>query len=339
MNGGAIGEMQPGAGGGARIVLLSGGIGGAKLALGLADLLAGRLTIAVNTGDDFEHLGLHVSPDVDTHLYTLSGRDNPELGWGRRDETWSFMAALAEIGGPQWFRLGDRDLALHIDRTRRLEAGETLSAITTHFARAFDITATVVPMSNEPVRTTIETEEGWLAFQEYFVARRAAPRIKAIFCEGASMARPSPALLEALTDCRLAAIVIAPSNPYLSIDPILRVGGMEAALKAAGVPIIAVSPIIGGEAVKGPTAKIMRELEIEPHVLSIATHYAGLIDGLVLDTVDAGFRSKVPMATAATDTLMRTRADKVRVAAAALALADEIAAGRKRGVIAPGGRA
>ena len=337
MNGSAIRDIEPGTEK-ARVVLLSGGIGGAKLALGLADLLGDRLTVAVNTGDDFEHLGLHVSPDVDTHLYTLSGRDNPELGWGRRDETWSFMAALAEIGGPQWFRLGDRDLALHIDRTQRRKAGETLTAITERFARAFGIAARIVPMSDDPVRTTIETEGGWLAFQEYFVARRAAPRIKAIFCEGASMAHPSPALLEALGHPRLAAILIAPSNPYLSIDPILRVAGLEAALKAAHVPIVAVSPIIGGEAVKGPTAKIMRELDIEPHVLSIATHYAGLIDGLVLDTVDAGFRSKVPMATAATNTLMRTRADKVRVAETALALASEISARRTRDAANPGGR-
>ena len=237
------------------VLALSGGIGGAKLALGLYRiLLPGALTVVANTGDDFEHLGLSISPDIDTLLYTLAGVDNPELGWGRCDETWTFMKALGDLGGETWFNLGDGDLATHVERTRRLAAGESLSGITDDFCRRLGISARLLPMSEDRVRTRLRTAEGWLDFQDYFVRRHCAPVVREIAFAGADEARPQSSFLAALTDDTLRAVVICPSNPFISIDPILSLPGVRQALRACPASVMAVSPIIGGQAVNGPTA-------------------------------------------------------------------------------------
>ena len=311
-----------------RIALLCGGVGGAKLALGLDRVLPERaLTIIVNTGDDFDHLGLRISPDIDTVLYTLAGLNDPVRGWGRHDETWHCMDALAAIGGDTWFALGDRDLALHLERTRRLSNGETLSSIVDHFARRLGVRSRVLPMSDDSVATIVHTNEGALAFQQYFVRRRCEPVVTGVSFDGALSAHGQPDACTALADPYLTAIVIAPSNPYLSIDPILAVRGIRSALAAATVPVIAVSPLVGGDAVKGPTAKMMRELGLPVSNAAIAAHYAGLIDVLVIDESDAGDASDVAaveragVRVAVTRTLMRDDSDKTRVARDVVALA------------------
>src|SRR5258708_1337514 len=271
------------------LVALSGGVGGAKLALGLYRTLPpDTLTIIVNTGDDFEHLGLAISPDLDTLLYALSGQDNPELGWGRRGETWTFMMALEELGGETWFRLGDGDLATHVERTRRLKSGESLSAITDDFRRRLGIAARLLPMSDDPVRTRLRTPEGWLDFQDYFVRLRCAPVIDRLDFVGAATARPHPDFLAALADPGLRAVVICPSNPFISIDPILAVPGIRAALRGCPAPVIAVSPIIAGQAVKGPTAKMMAELGLPVDAAAVARHYGDILDLSIADEEDAG---------------------------------------------------
>ncbi|HEX3993843.1 MAG TPA: 2-phospho-L-lactate transferase, partial [Acetobacteraceae bacterium] len=235
------------------IIALSGGVGGAKLALGLARIMPPeQLTVVVNTGDDFEHLGLSISPDIDTVTYTLAGVANRELGWGRQDETWSFMDTMEALGGETWFRLGDRDIALHVERTRRLNAGEKLSAVTADFCHRLGIKSHVVPMSDDPVRTRLRTDEGWLDFQEYFVHRRCEPVVHELLFQGAGAARAHPDFLAALTNPALQAIVICPSNPFISVEPILAIPGVRQAMIDSPVPIIAVSPIIAGQAVKGP---------------------------------------------------------------------------------------
>lgn len=298
-----------------QIVALSGGIGGAKLALGLQHVLPpGELTVVVNTGDDFEHLGLSISPDIDTLLYTLSGLENPELGWGRAGDSWNFMAEIERLGGENWFRLGDKDLAVHIERTRRLNAGEKLSGITADFARHFGILGRVVPMSNDLVRTMVITNEGTLDFQQYFVARRCEPVVKGLAYAGASDAQLVPLAQEALQDASLQAIVICPSNPWLSIAPILEIPAWREALHEATAPVIAVSPLINGQAVKGPTTKIMGELQLEPSSVSIARFYEGIIDGFVIDKSEAHAASEIGVATHVTATLMKTPADKQRLA-------------------------
>ena len=308
------------------VLALTGGIGGAKLCLGLQRVLpAGALRIIVNTGDDFEHLGLAISPDVDTTLYTLAGLANTELGWGRDGETWSFMRALETLGGPAWFRLGDGDLALHVERTRRLAAGETLTEIVADIARRFGIAARVMPMSDDPVRTMVRTADAReLGFQEYFVRERCAPAVAELRYAGAAAARIPSAAAESLHDPGLQAIVIAPSNPYLSIDPVLAVPGMRSALRAHGAPVIAVTPLIGDSAVKGPTAKIMRELGLIPSPLTVLGHYGGLVDGFVLDERDAALAKDIGVPVRLCDTLMRSLADRERVARCTLELAQAL---------------
>lgn len=298
----------------ARYLAVSGGVGGAKLCLGLADVLGPHLSIVVNTGDDFEHLGLAISPDIDTTLYTLSDRVNTDTGWGRRDETWTFMQAIRELGGPHWFRLGDGDLALHVERTRRLRAGERLTRITGDVARAFGIRAQVLPMSDTPVRTILETDAGTLGFQDYFVRLLAKPAVQALRFEGSDSARPPDAVRDALAHPDLAGIIVCPSNPWLSVDPILSVPGMRQALRSPGVPVVAVTPIIAGAAVKGPTAKIMAELGLAPSAPAVARHYEGLIDGFILDIQDARLAPEIALPTHVTQTLMLTREDKVALA-------------------------
>ncbi|MGB6452209.1 MAG: 2-phospho-L-lactate transferase [Steroidobacteraceae bacterium] len=297
------------------VLALSGGIGGAKLALGLQGVVEpGRLTVVANTGDDFEHLTLAISPDVDTTLYTLAGLANTELGWGRAAESWHFMAELERLGGESWFRIGDKDLAVHIERTRRLAAGEPLSEIVADFAHRFGLATRVLPMTDDRVRTIVETAAGTLTFQRYFVERRCEPCVTAIRYEGAEHARPPQAALRELDRPDLAAVVICPSNPYLSIEPILAIPGWRARLRSCGVPVIAVSPLIGGEAVKGPTAKIMRELGLEVSPLTVARGYAGIIGGFVLDRADAALAARFEMPVRVASTLMRTLADKERLA-------------------------
>jgi LPPG:FO 2-phospho-L-lactate transferase len=298
-------------------------VGGAKLVRGLAEIIPPHaITAIANTGDDFRHFGLHISPDLDTLLYTLSGKANTAQGWGREGESWNFMAALRSLGGEDWFALGDGDLALHVLRSERLAKGETLSAITADFANAWRIETVMLPMSNDPVATLLETDAGTLAFQDYFVQRRCMPRVSRIEFRGAERARPAPGVPEAVVGAR--AILIAPSNPYLSIDPILALPGMVETLHAASAPVVAVSPIVAGKAVKGPTAKLMNELGVSVTPAAIAGHYADVIDGLVIDERDAA--DELAIAHASTDTLMLTLADRARVAKAALDLAERLAA-------------
>lgn len=312
----------------AKVLALCGGVGGAKLALGLYRVLApGRLTVAINTGDDFEHLGLHVSPDIDTVTYTLAGLNDTERGWGLADESWNFMAALGRLGGEKWFNLGDRDLATHVLRTIQLKEGRSLSEITAGFAARLGIEAHLLPMSDDPVRTKVSTPEGELDFQRYFVERQCAPEVRAITFEGVADARPHPALMQALADSSLAAIVICPSNPYLSVDPLLALPGLREALASAPPPVIAVSPIVGGAAVKGPTAKIMCELNLPVTTASVAEHYRGLVDGLVIDESDAAEAATLDLPVLATGTVMHTVEDKERLARAVLDFAHSLKAG------------
>lgn len=304
-----------------RVVVLTGGVGGAKLVLGLTQVLPPELiTAVVNTADDFCHLGLWVSPDVDTLLYTLSGQANQERGWGRQEESWTFMTALQSLGAEDWFALGDGDLALHVLRTQRRGEGRTLSSITREFAQAWGISIEILPMSDDPVTTTVLSDEGELPFQRYFVERRCAPVVRSLRFEGADVARPAPGVIDAISDPSTRAILIAPSNPYISIDPILAVQGIREALAAALAPVVAVTPIIAGEAVKGPTAKIMKDFGLEVSPATIAAHYSGLIDGLVADKRD--FDRPLPVCHVFADTLMTTLDDRVRVARVALQLAD-----------------
>lgn len=305
-----------------RVVALCGGVGGAKLALGLESTLgAGQLTIVVNTGDDFEFLGLRISPDLDTVLYTLAGLNDSKRGWGRADESWNFMAALETWGGEAWFSLGDRDLALHVERTRRLRAGETLTGVMGDMARRAGIRAELLPMSDETVSTIVHTLEGDLPFQHYFVKHRCVPAVSGVSFDGAEDASANPALLRALADPQLGAVVICPSNPFLSIDPILAVPGIRAALRRTAAPVIVVSPVIGGQAVKGPTAKIMAELGLSVNSATIAAHYAFLADGLVIDQSDAAQADALDLPVHITRTLMRDADDKRKLARAVLAFA------------------
>ena len=308
------------------ILTLTGGIGGAKLCLGLQRVLpADSLRIAVNTGDDFEHLGLRICPDIDTTIYTLSGLANPDAGWGRRDETWTFMRALASLGGETWFQLGDGDLALHVERTRRLRNGESLSAVTRDIGTCLGLRAPLFPMSDDPVSTIVTSTQGELGFQDYFVRRRCAPAVTSLSFRGAATARVAEGIIQSLGSRDLRAIVIAPSNPYLSIDPILAVPAMRSLLRQSGAPVIAVTPIIGDAAVKGPTAKIMKELGITPSPVSIVEHYRGLIDGFVLDSRDAAVADRIDLPVQLCDTLMVTLEDRDRVARSVLEFIRQLA--------------
>ena len=314
-----IGHAEPGR---ELVLALCGGVGGVKLVLGFSTVLrAGKLAVAVNTGDDFEHLGLHVSPDLDTVLYTLAGLSDPLRGWGRADESWNFMSALSSLGGETWFALGDRDLAVHVERTRRLRAGESLSSIVADMAARLNVAVRIVPMTDSPVRTVVHTRDGPLTFQDYFVRLRCAPVVTAVSFTGVAQARPSSAFVDAVADPGLSAIVIAPSNPWLSIDPILAVPGVREALERVTVPVIAVSPLIHGKAVKGPTAKIMSELGIDVTASAIAHHYRDLIDGLVIDESDAADADRIGVPVAVTRTLMNNLDDRRHLARAVLAFA------------------
>ena len=292
-----------------KIVALAGGVGGAKLAHGLAQILPPEnLTVIVNTGDDFEHYGLYISPDLDTVCYTLAGLANPVTGWGRVDETWTTIENAKKLGGPDWFNLGDQDLGTHLERTRRLRAGQTLSAITQDFCTAWGVESTVLPMSDQPVRTIVDTlEYGELGFQEYFVRERCEPTVQGFRFDGVESAEAAPGALEAIVAAD--AVVICPSNPWVSIDPILRVIPIS-----KNKPVVAVSPIIGGETVKGPAAKMYAEMGITPSALAVAQHYRGLVNGFVLDNLDKALEHKIDIPTLTTDTLMTSLTKRARLA-------------------------
>ena len=301
-----------------KIVALAGGVGGAKLAHGLAQILPPEdLTVIVNTGDDFEHFGLYISPDLDTVCYTLSGLANPETGWGRVNETWNTFANVKKLGGPDWFNLGDQDLATHLERTRRMKAGQTLSQVTREFCAAWGVRHTVLPMSDQPVRTIVETDEGNLPFQEYFVHRRCEPRVKSFRFEGLETASPAPGAREAVQTAD--AVIVCPSNPWVSVDPILRVlaltpPSLPVGKMQKGKPVVAVSPIIGGKTVKGPAAKMFAELGIEPSALAVAEHYENLLMGIVVDSVDSELAKQIRIRSFVTNTLMNSLTDRARLA-------------------------
>lgn len=305
------------------VLALAGGVGGAKLVLGLSRVLGeGELVVVGNTGDDFNHLGLAISPDLDTLLYTLAGLADRSRGWGRQDETWKFMEALEQFGGPTWFRLGDTDLALHIERTRQLAAGESLSAVTDRLRRRLGVATRILPMTDDPVRTRLRTSDGWLDFQDYFVRLRCEPVVQALSYVGAEAARPLPEVLELLAGDTLRAVVICPSNPFLSIEPILAIPGMRAAIAGCRAPVVGLSPIIAGQAVKGPTAKMMKELGIEATAEAVAHRYADLLDVFIVDQADAAASMPEGVARLLEQTLMITLGDRERLARAVIQAAD-----------------
>ena len=276
------------------ILALAGGVGGAKLAHGLARILdPSELVIAVNTGDDFLHLDYFICPDLDSVLYKLAGINDTERGWGIRDETWNFMDSLKNIGGEDWFQIGDKDLATHIERTRRLTEGQTLSEVTRALCQQHNVAHSIVPMTDHRVSTIVDTEEGDFFFQDYFVRLRCKPAFTGVHYKGLEDAKPAPLLSDVLRKSKLKAIIFCPSNPFLSIDPILNVPGVTEAISQNDVPIIAISPIIGGLAVKGPAAKMMAELALPVSPLGIAQHYCKFINGLVIDTKDANFADEI----------------------------------------------
>lgn len=297
-----------------KIVALAGGVGGAKLVDGLSRVLPPEdFTIIVNTGDDFEHLNLHICPDLDTICYTLAGLANPETGWGLSDESWVTMEYLKKLGGPVWFKLGDKDLATHLERTRRLRELQPLSQIVREFCLKWDIQQTVFPMSDDMVSTIVKTDQGDLAFQEYFVKRECQPIVKGFLFQGSDSAIAAPGVFQAIEESD--AVVICPSNPWVSIGPILALRDMLVKLKKKQV--IALSPIIGGQAVKGPAAKMYRELGFQSSALAVATHYNGIATGFILDNLDAQFKTEIQelgMQTLVTETLMKTSDDRLRLA-------------------------
>ncbi len=308
-----------------KVVALAGGVGGAKLVDGLAGLLSPEdLSVIVNTGDDFEYLSLNISPDLDTVCYTLAGLANPKTGWGRAGDSWVTQRTLGELGGPDWFRLGDKDLATHLRRTERLRQGARLSAITQEFCAHWGVRHPVYPMSDEKVQTIIHSTGGQsLGFQEYFVQLSCQPEVKSIDFVGAEAARPVPAAVRALENCDV--IILAPSNPWVSIDPILSIPGYREALKAKLV--VAVSPLIGGKALKGPAAKITQELGQKPSAAAVADHYRGLLDGFILDHKDCGEFEKIEgwrIIPLVTDILMKDSVDRIRLARETLTFSESI---------------
>jgi LPPG:FO 2-phospho-L-lactate transferase len=300
-----------------KVVALAGGVGGAKLAWGLAQLLPpGRLTVIVNTGDDFEHLGLHISPDLDTVMYTLAGLANPETGWGLRGESWGMMDMLAHYGAPTWFRLGDRDLATHLLRSQWLREGFPLTWITRELCKLLGVRPTLLPMTDAAVRTIVHTDEGALPFQHYFVARRWQPAVKSIQFEGVEAAPPTHDVVSSLREGDV--IVFCPSNPFVSLDPILALPALRRMIAASRAPKVAVSPIVGGQAIKGPAAKMMRELGMDASPVGVAGHYQDLLTGFVLDRQDEALKPTIAfdlgIPTLATDVIMSTDDDRVRLA-------------------------
>jgi LPPG:FO 2-phospho-L-lactate transferase len=301
-----------------KIVALAGGVGGSKLAHGLSLCLSPQdLTVIVNTGDDFEFLGLTICPDLDTVCYTLAGLANPETGWGRKNESYRTLETLAALGGPDWFQLGDLDLATHLERTRRLHAGQPLSEVTRALCAAWGIQPAVLPMSDQPVRTRVQTvDSGELDFQEYFVHRRCEPRVTGFRFAGIETAHSAPGLLEILHAAD--AVVLCPSNPWVSIDPILALDGVRSAL--AGKKMLAVSPIVAGRSVRGPAAKMFAELGIQPDAPAVAEHYGALLSAFLMDEQDRKLASQVGLRVELTNTIMKNESDRLRLAEVVLHL-------------------
>ncbi len=305
-----------------KVLALCGGVGGAKLALGLSRVLGDdELCIVVNTGDDFTHLGLRICPDLDTVTYTLAGCVDTNTGWGRAGETGEFMASLSALGGEDWFYLGDKDLAMHVERTRRLAAGEKLGSVTQALSRKLGVSVPLIPMTDDSLATQVEVEGSGksitLSFQDYFVRQRCEPKLKGIHFLGSENAQPHPRFLANLQDPDLDLIVICPSNPFLSIDPILALPGIRGILQKTEVPVVAISPIISGAAVKGPTAKIMAELGLKMHAMTVADYYQDIVSGFILDRRDGAeaeaIREIIPRVGVA-QTLMQTLDDKIELA-------------------------
>jgi LPPG:FO 2-phospho-L-lactate transferase len=300
-----------------KVVALAGGVGGAKLVDGISRIEgAPELAVIVNTGDDFSLFGLWISPDLDTVCYNLAGLDNQETGWGRDQESWETFQNLQALGGPDWFKLGNKDLATHLERTRRLDEGQPLSKITASFCEAWGVGVSVLPMSDDRVPTLVNTNQGVLSFQEYFVKLGCEPAVKGFEFQDVEESRPAPGVLEAIQAADW--VVICPSNPWVSIDPILAVPGIRSALRRKTV--LAVSPIIGGEAVKGPVAKMYREMGIQPSAGAVASHYRDLLDGFVIDDQDRDLREEIlvefddSLALFNTNIWMKTRVDRIAVA-------------------------
>jgi LPPG:FO 2-phospho-L-lactate transferase len=314
-----------------KVLALCGGVGGAKLALGLSRVLSpDQLTVLVNTGDDFEHLGLPICPDLDTVTYTLAGLSNAELGWGREDESWNCLEILEQLGAAAWFRLGDRDLALHIARRELLGAGMSLSEAIAAISRSLGVKHHIVPMSDQPVRTKVETEEGGLSFQHYFVREKCRPAVKGFNFDGADESKPSPGFINALNDPDLSAILVCPSNPFVSVAPILAIPGVVESLARHPAPLIAVSPIVACQAIKGPTAKMMTELGLEISALGVFRHYGSLLDGFVLDQQDRELLHAFPEPdrVLCCNTLMQSLDDRTELARQCLDFAQRLAGPR-----------
>lgn len=308
-------------------IALSGGVGGAKLALGLSKVLTPeQLTIVANTGDDFEHLGFPISPDLDTVMYTLAGINNQQQGWGLAGETWNFISALETLGGDTWFRLGDRDIATHSLRRQLLKEGFNLSQVTQHLCQSLGIKHRILPMSNDAIPTIVHSDQGDLAFQEYFVRDQCQPIARGFTFKGIENAQTQPEFLDLLHNKKLTAIFICPSNPFVSVDPILQLPGVLSAIRQNRVPVIAVSPIIGGQAIKGPAAKMMAELGMPQSATAVAQHYqqyGELLSGFVVDTADRGLLDDIQtiVPCLATPTFMQSLEDRIALAQAVLAFA------------------
>lgn len=304
------------------ILALSGGVGGAKLVRGLASAgPADQLAVVVNTADDFEHLGLYIAPDVDTVTYTLAGLASKERGWGLAGETWQALEMLERYGAETWFQLGDRDLATHILRTHALRQGQTLSDVTADFCRRLDLPADVIPMTDDRVTTFVQTPAGWLHFQEYFVRERCGPAVLDVQFRGLEKATPSSPFRQALDAAD--AIILTPSNPVVSLGPIIKLPGVEEKLRRSRAVRVAVTPLIGGQAVKGPTVPLMEAMGLSPTAAGVARHYAPFLDAFVLDQRDEALRPEIEalgLKVHVTNTWMRTEADKVRLAEEVLAL-------------------
>jgi LPPG:FO 2-phospho-L-lactate transferase len=309
------------------IVALAGGVGGARLADGLAQIAGESLSVIVNIGDDFEHLGLLVSPDLDSVMYTLGGVANAEQGWGVAGETWAFMDQIGKLGGPTWFRLGDRDIATHALRSEKLRGGMRLTDVTADLCARLGIRARILPMSDDRVRTIVHTNNGSLSFQDYFVRLRCEVPVTGFSFDGIDNAHPSAEVVAALAAPDLEAIILCPSNPYVSLGPILKLPGLSDSILAAGAPVVAISPIIGGAAVKGPAAKMMRELGLAISPVTVGQAYRGLIAGIMIDRVDAGLRAEIEsmgIAVSVSDILMRDSADRRRLAEECMAFAHKL---------------
>jgi len=309
------------------LIAISGGIGGAKLCYGLDQILQPeQLRVIANTGDDFLYLGFYISPDIDTLIYTLAGVNNKETGWGREDETWKTHNVLGELGADNWFKLGDKDLALHLHRSKALKNGETLTSITQDIAERFKLKNIILPMSDHIIQTVVDTDKGSMPFQEYFVKESTTPKVREISFES-KHPKTTKEVLEAINDPELSGFLIAPSNPYLSIDPILSIEKIKQTLMQSNKPRVAVSPIIGRDSVKGPTAKIMQEMGLEVNVMTIANHYENLIDGLIIDNTDEEYIQAIEsfgIKVKVTNILMHDNDDKTRLAEEAIEFLNEL---------------